>query len=185
MVRGKRRLTLPSRGTSKSYRSWPPLMSNVRPHKDHIRSASTMKSETTPLQASLIAAVLTLSGCASTAVKEYRAPDGTSIKTVKCVSDSSKCFMNASQSCAPSGTYRVLSSESHAGGALADWIPGPFTWYSMTYSCGPSDGRMPDFVFGGPQYIPPPPPPAPVIIKQKPTTTTCSTIGNTVTCNTY
>ena len=26
------RLTLPSRGTSKSYRSWPPLMSNVRPH---------------------------------------------------------------------------------------------------------------------------------------------------------
>jgi hypothetical protein len=30
-------------------------------------------------------------------------------------------------------------------------MPGPVTWYSMTYQCGPSDGKMPAFAFrGGP-----------------------------------
>jgi hypothetical protein len=123
-----------------------------------------------------------VAGCASTGIKEYKGPDGTVIKTVKCSSDRAKCFIEASQSCQDGGSYQVLSSESHAGGLLADIMPGPVTWYSMTYSCGPSDGKIPDFKFGGQQYTPPP---APVIIKQSPSTTHCNAIGNSVTCNSY
>jgi hypothetical protein len=30
-------------------------------------------------------------------------------------------------------------------------MSGPVTWYSVTYQCGPSDGKMPTFTFrGGP-----------------------------------
>jgi len=123
-----------------------------------------------------------LAGCATNGVSEYRGPDGSAIKTTKCASDPAKCFATASQSCPGVGTYRVLSSESHAGGLLADILPGPVTWYSMTYTCGPSDGRMPDFKFGGQPYTPPAPP---VVVKQQPTTTNCNKVGDNVTCHTY
>ena len=126
-----------------------------------------------------------LSACATSTVKEFQAPDGTAVKTVKCTSDTTKCFALASQSCPNGGTYRALSSESHAGGLLADVLPGPVTWFGMTFACGPSDGKMPDFKFAGQQYTPPPPQPSPIVIKQQPTTTNCTKLGNTVNCNTY
>lgn len=125
-----------------------------------------------------------LSGCA-TSVSEFRAPDGSVVKTVKCSSDSTKCFSLAAQSCPSPGTYRVVSSESHAGGVLADIMPGPVTWYGMTYTCGPSDGRMPEFSFVGQQYTPQPPPPKPIVVRQQPTTTNCTKAGNSVNCTTY
>lgn len=127
----------------------------------------------------VIGAVILVSGC--TSVSEFRAPDGSSIKTVKCASDAAKCFALASQSCS-AGTYRVVSSESHAGGLLADFIPGPVTWYAITYACGPSDGKMPDFRLTGQQYTPPS---EPIIVKQQPTTTNCTKVGETVNCRTY
>src|SRR5262249_2062852 len=40
------------------------------------------------------------------------------------------------------GPYQILDSESHAGGLLADILPGPVTWYTMSYVCGPSDGKI-------------------------------------------
>lgn len=129
-----------------------------------------------------ILALALVAGCATGTVKEFQAPDGTVIKTVKCTSDSTKCFALASQSCTNGGVYRVLSSESHAGGLAADLIPGPITWYAMTYACGASDGKMPEFKFTGQQYAPPS---NPIVTRQRPTTTTCTPIGNTVTCNTY
>ena len=130
--------------------------------------------------------VVAIAGCAGGSIKDFRAPDGTSIKTVKCPSDPAKCFAVASQSCPDGGTYRVVSSESHAGGLLADILPGPVTWYGMTYACGPSDGKMPDFEFRGQQYIPPAPrPTTPTVVKPQPTTTNCTKIGNTLICNTY
>src|SRR5262249_40916894 len=67
------------------------------------------------------------------------------------------------------GSYQILDSESHAGGLLADIIPGPVTWYTMSYACGPSNGRLADFPFRGPHYKPP-------------SIQTCSQFGNTVTC---
>lgn len=30
---------------------------------------------------------------------------------------------------------------------MADVIAGPVTWYSLSYQCGPSDGKMPSFAF--------------------------------------
>ena len=129
--------------------------------------------------------VFALTGCATTSIKEYQAPDGTTIKTVKCTSDSAKCFVQATASCPTDGKYRVVSSESHAGGIAADLIPGPITWYSMTYACGPSDGKMPDFKFAGQQYTPVDFAPQPLTIRQQPTTTNCTKIGNSTNCTTY
>lgn len=129
--------------------------------------------------------IASLVGCASPAVKEFQGPDGSKIKTVKCTSDTQKCFEVASQSCPDGGTYRVLSSESHAGGLLADWIPGPVTWYGMTYSCGASDGKLPEFKHQGQRYTPPQYTPPAVAPKSRATTTTCTPMGNAMTCNTY
>ena len=133
----------------------------------------------------LLLQIALLSGCATTSVSQFRAPDGTAINTVKCASDPAKCFAVAGQSCPGNGTYRVVSSDSHAGGLVADVLPGPVTWYAMTYACGPSDGRMPDFKFVGQQYTPPPPPPNPIVIKQQPTTTNCTKVGDTMNCRSY
>lgn len=123
-----------------------------------------------------VCALVLLSGCATTSVKQFQAPDGTAVKTVKCTSDPQKCFVAASESCPGSGTYRVVSSESHAGGLAADWIPGPVTWYGMSYACGTSDGKLPTFAFQGQQYIPEP------ILIRNPTTTNCTTYGNNINC---
>jgi hypothetical protein len=128
-----------------------------------------------------------LAGCASPTVTEIRAPDGTSLKNVKCNIDSQKCFLLASSSCRETnGSYQVVASHSNAGGSLADAMPGPFTWYHMTFSCGPSDGKIPSFPFKGQQYTPPttiinnPVHPA-----QRSTTTNCTRIGDTVNCRTF
>lgn len=124
--------------------------------------------------------------CVAPSVKEYTGPDGRNVKTVKCSQSYGKCFETASSSCS-GGTYQVVTSESHAGGLVADVIPGPVTWYGMTYICGPSDGKMPDFAFKGQQYTPPAPPPKPiqVEVKTQPTTTNCYESGNTVRCTTH
>ena len=134
----------------------------------------------------LSALLLTLfiSGCATTTVSEFKAPDGSSVKSVKCTSDPAKCFLIAAESCKEEKTYKVLSSESHAGGILADILPGPVTWYAMNYSCGPSDGRMPDFKFTGQQYTPPPVSNQ-IIMKPRPSTTNCTRVGNNLNCNSY
>ncbi len=50
------------------------------------------------------------------------------------------------------GSYQVIGSESHSGGLLADALPGPVTWYSLYYQCGPSDGAIPEFPFHGPTF---------------------------------
>ena len=126
-----------------------------------------------------VLALVLLASCATTSVSQFQAPDGTAVKNVKCNSDATKCFAAATQSCSGEGTYRVIGSASRAGGLAADLIPGPVTWFYMTYICGPSDGRMPEFAFTGQQYVPPPSP-----IMVQPTTTTCATIGSNTTCRT-
>ena len=125
---------------------------------------------------------LMLSACANR-VTDFKGPDGQPIKTAKCNVDRNKCYASATESCSPTGEYRVLSSESHMGGLFADILVGPVVWYSMTYQCGAPDGVMPDFRFGGQQFVPPPVSmPAPV---RGPTTVNCSTIGANTTCRSY
>ena len=93
-------------------------------------------------------ACLTLSACITTG-DTFTGPSGATANTAKCNQSPNGCYKQASETC--KGPYLVLDSESHAGGTLADLIPGPVTWYVMTYQCGPSDGRLPTFAFkGGP-----------------------------------
>lgn len=128
----------------------------------------------------VLVAALSVS-CSTANVSQFQAPDGTVVKSVKCNTDRTKCFAAATVSCPGGGTYRVISSESRAGGIAVDLIPGPVTWYYMTYSCGPTDGKMPDFKFAGQPYIPPP---DAVEIRPAPTTTNCTSFGNTLNCTT-
>jgi hypothetical protein len=153
---------------------------HVRPQKRNAVAPPPLQIQMKTLLAIITTA--TLAGCATTNVSEFKAPDGTSIKKVKCTSEPAKCFALASESCPNGGTYRVMSSQSNSGGIVADLIPGPITWYSMTYACGQPDGRMPDFKFVGQQYIPPPPPPPPA--PRQSTNTNCVAIGNTMNCTT-
>lgn len=126
---------------------------------------------------------LGFTGCAKTTISQFTAPDGSIVKKVKCNKDSNKCLIEASASCNNS-SYQVLDSESHAGGLAVDYLVGPVTWYSMTYKCGPSDGKMPTFIFQGQEYKP-----APVINNtttyKKPVQTNCYKVGNTVNCTSY
>ncbi len=87
-------------------------------------------------------------------VERIVGPSGNALNVVKCKGSSRPCMTQASQICR--GSYQVYDSESHAGGLVADTVPGPVTWYSMTFGCGRSDGRLPRFRFTGPVYEPPP-----------------------------
>jgi hypothetical protein len=43
----------------------------------------------------------------------------------------------------------VLDSESHYGGIVSDAMAGATMWFTMTYQCGRSDGKMPTFALRG------------------------------------
>jgi len=103
---------------------------------------------------SILVLAATLGGCMETTNQSFNGPSGTPVETAKCNQSSTACLQKAAQTCG--GPYLVLDSESHAGGMLTDATgPGPFIWYSMTYQCGRSDGKMPTFAFRGPQYVEP------------------------------
>ena len=112
------------------------------------------------LLTAVMAFSVSIGGCVTPTVKEYTGPSGVATKQVKCNTSPDGCIQQASASCS-SGPYRVVSSESHAGGLFADHLVGPVTWYSMTYICGESDGTEPTFPFNGQQFVPPP-----VVIQQ-------------------
>ena len=117
---------------------------------------------------SAIACVLALCGLVSIApAQEFIGPSGQPIYRAECKADPSDCLRSAGATC--QGPYQVVDSESHAGGMLADILPGPVTWFSMLYQCGPSDGRMPTFQFRGPEYRPP-------------SFASCSVFGQSVYC---
>jgi len=94
----------------------------------------------------LAVAGVSLSGCL-TSGDTFTAPSGATANAAKCSQSPDGCFKMATQTCG--GPYLVLDSESHYGGILADEMAGPVTWYTMTYQCGPSDGKMPTFALRG------------------------------------
>lgn len=116
-----------------------------------------------------------LGACGTTAPTSVSGPSGAPIHRAKCSASSNGCFAQAAQACG-GGSYQVLSSESHAGGLVADVLPGPVTWYSMTFQCGPSDGKMPAFPFTGAPLMSSTP------VAMPSTTTRCTSTYNTVTC---
>jgi hypothetical protein len=121
-----------------------------------------------------------LSGCVSSGGEAVPGPSGKAMQEVKCNGSPTACFKKANAIC--KGSYQVIDSSSNAGGLVADVLPGPITWYRMSFQCGKSDGRMPAFPFRGQQYSPPP-----VVVTQPslPRTTTCNSFGSRVTCNSY
>ena len=107
-------------------------------------------------------------------VEQFPSPSGVTVSFVKCGGKSSKCMKKAAAFC--KGSYQVIGSESHAGGLIADILPGPVPWYSITFLCGKSDGAMPQFPFVGPRFV------MPTIVIPQSVQTSCTTIGNTVNC---
>lgn len=103
---------------------------------------------------SIVVSSLWLTGCASSeggaGLVQMQAPNGASYYRVKCNGTEQDCLAQAHEACG--GSYQVITSESHAGGAFADVLPGPVTWYSMHFVCGPSDGTIPTFPHGGPTF---------------------------------
>jgi hypothetical protein len=114
-------------------------------------------------------AVALFSGCCS--AQTIVGPDGKPLKPAyraKCSQSPTGCYAQATKDCG-GRSYQIVDSESHAGGLIADILPGPVTWFAMNYTCGPSDGRLAEFPFKGPRYKPP-------------SIQTCSQFGNTVSC---
>jgi hypothetical protein len=116
----------------------------------------------------MVATAIVLSGCVAASTERFVAPDGAQALTTKCSQAPTACLQEATATCR--GTYRVLDSYSKAGGLAADVLPGPVTWYYMTYSCGQADGAFPQFPLRGPA-------PRPIS-----TGVTCTRFGNSMTC---
>jgi hypothetical protein len=122
---------------------------------------------------SALLAAAALSGCVAASNGSIQSPGGQTIRETKCNGSPNGCFNKAAQIC--KGTYQVVDSSSNAGGLIADILPGPITWYRMSFVCGKSDGRMPAFPFRGQQYTPPP------IVLNQPVVTSPRTCTSTVT----
>lgn len=117
----------------------------------------------------VVVALAMVGGCQESAGPVVT-PDGKTAHTAKCSQNPQNCMAEAGKTCG--GAYQVVDSYSKSGGLAADILPGPVTWFYMTYQCGRSDGRMPQFPFRGQQYNPP-------------ATASCTTIGNTTNCYSY
>lgn len=72
-------------------------------------------------------------------MREVRRAGGERIFEAKCQSSSAECLADVSATC-PDG-HTILDSESHAGGTLADVLPGPVTWYQVVFKCGGNGGE--------------------------------------------
>lgn len=123
-----------------------------------------------------------LASCVEPTTSPVTGPSGAVVNTAKCSSSSEGCFKAAAKTC--NGSYQVLDSYSKAGGLVADLMPGPVTWYYMSYQCGKSDGRMPTFDFRGQSYQPPPVIVSPAYTPRT-STTNCRRFGNSVSCTSY
>ena len=119
----------------------------------------------------LLASLLSLTSCVAPSTSSYIGPSGSSTNSTKCSQSPEACFQQASQTCS-GRQYSVVESHSNAGGLLADILPGPVTWYHMTYVCGQSGGAYPTFPLTGQQYRPP-------------AVTNCQNYGNSVSCQSY
>lgn len=88
-------------------------------------------------------AIALLASAQANAQTSFVGPSGQTVFQSKCRDAPEECYQEARQACR--GNYQVLDSESHAGGLFGDTFAGPFTWYTISYSCGRSDGSLPRF----------------------------------------
>ena len=81
----------------------------------------------------LLLSLLLVVGCVSSSGSAFVSPEGESIYYTKCNVSEEGCLKDIAENC-PSG-YNTINTETHMGGILADLIPGPVRWWSITYSC--------------------------------------------------
>ena len=145
----------------------------------------------------LLISIGLISGCSSTEAVKTNAYGGDTYK-VKCKNTPEACLEEAYTKC-NGETFTTLYSDSHAGGILADLMPGPTTWYALTFKCGGEETK-PNFPWVG-TTIEEALETMSVLdnvgksIKQNnnnnnnqyngTTSTNCYTVGNTLTCNSY
>ena len=122
----------------------------------------------------VLVALFFISGCMQEAPETYAGPSGNSVSSVKCKGSPKECFVQANNIC--NGPYSVVYSESHLGGVFADLIPGPVTWYSMTFECGKSNGVQPTFSRTGGEWNP-------NVSQPTRLETTCRQIGHIMQCS--
>lgn len=99
---------------------------------------------------------MVITSAANAETTSMTGPSGHPVYTTKCKGDQQECYQEASQYCR--GPYQILESHSRAGGLIIDFgMPGPATYYIMSYRCGTSDGRLAAFPRRGPEWQPPRP----------------------------
>jgi hypothetical protein len=105
---------------------------------------------------SIFISITLATGASVASAGGFTGPSGQQMYRAKCSYSPDGCYNEAANTCR--GKYQIVDSESHAGGLFADIMPGPVTYYSITYACGQSNGRMADFPFRGGTWSPPSPP---------------------------
>lgn len=102
-------------------------------------------------------AALLVASAAHAETTAMRGPSGGNVYTTKCSGSPDGCYQEASSYCR-GGSYQILGSETHGGGLLGDWMNyGPVNYYTISYRCGASDGRLAQFPRSGAEYVPPRP----------------------------
>ena len=90
----------------------------------------------------IVFAVLLVS-CGPAGPEKITAPNGGTGFALTCQRSRENCLTQAGEQCGREGYY-VVSESSHAGGILADALPGPVTWYNIQVACGePEAGYRP------------------------------------------
>ena len=125
-------------------------------------------------------------GCA-TSQETFTGPSGGEMHEAKCGGDASGCYESAAETCG-GGEYQVLDSRKRSGGIVTDALPGPVTWYYLTFACGPSNGMVATFpqerhdsagiqaaLAAGSGAQP----------ARQPRNVSCSTLAGVMTCNAY
>lgn len=114
---------------------------------------------------------LMMVACGTASPKAISSPTGQKGFALECQRSRENCLSQAGSLCSNEG-YFITSESSHAGGALADWIPGPVSWFNIQVVCGqPTSGYMP------------PPIAMPSIVLPTPSLVLrCNTNGNETVC---
>ena len=132
-----------------------------------------------------LASFSVLLSCMEASNSTVTGPSGKELHTTKCNQSAQSCMEAAAKTC--KGPYQVIDSYSKAGGLVADVIPGPVTWYYMSYQCGPTDGNLPTFPFRGPDHVQPQvfvPQPQQTQVRRV-GTTNCTRMGDYINCTSY
>ncbi len=78
-------------------------------------------------------ALLLCAGCAGASSKVIITPDGQKSVRATCHPDIMECYQKIGEVC--QGPYDVVSTSSHMGGTVKDWIPGPVEWFNVVATC--------------------------------------------------